>query len=69
MDSLSAYRALNNSLKNKCNSGKWEHLKELTEKLKTDNNVKPFWNYIKSKRKGKKRLSAFERKWKGNYGR
>ena len=22
------------------------------EKLKTDNNAKPFWNYIKSKRKG-----------------
>ena len=31
---------------------KWQHLKERTEKLKTDNNAKPFWNYIKSKRKG-----------------
>lgn len=37
-----AYRALNNSLKKKCNSAKWQHLKELTEKLKTDNNAKPF---------------------------
>ena len=41
-----------NSLKKKYNSAKWQHLKELTEKLKTDNNAKPLWNYIKSKRKG-----------------
>ena len=31
---------------------KWQHLKELADKLKFDNNSKPFWNYIKSMRKG-----------------
>ena len=51
-ETWTAYRAPNNSLKKKCNSAKWQHLKELTEKLKTDNNAKPFWNYVKSKRKG-----------------
>lgn len=39
-------------MKKKRNSAKWQHLKELTEKLKTDNNAKLFRNYIKSKRKG-----------------
>ena len=46
------YRNLNNLLKKKCNSAKWQHLKELADKLKLDNNSKPFWNYIKSMRKG-----------------
>ena len=43
---------MNNLLKKKCNSTKWQHLKELADKLKLDNNSKPFWNYIKSMRKG-----------------
>ena len=51
-DTWTAYRALNISLKKKCNSAKWQHLKDLAEKLKTDNNAKPFWNYVNSKRKG-----------------
>ena len=46
------YRVLNNSLKKKCNSAKWQHLKELADKMKSENNPKPFWNYIKSLRKG-----------------
>ena len=46
------YRALNNSLKKKCNLAKWQHLKELADKMKSENNPKPFWNYIKSLRKG-----------------
>ena len=51
-ETWTAYRAVNNSLKRKCNSAKWQHLKELTEKLKTDNHAKLCWSYIKSKRKG-----------------
>ena len=51
-DSWSTYRQFNNALKTKCNSARWQHLKNLADKLKSDNNSKPFWNYIKSKRKG-----------------
>ena len=47
-----AYRILNNTLKKKCNSAKWNHFKDLADKLHDENNSKPFWNYIKSLRKG-----------------
>ena len=47
-----AYRTLNNNLKKKCKSAKWNHFKDLADKLQTENNSKPFWNYIKSMRKG-----------------
>ena len=43
---------MNNNLKKKCNSAKWSHFKDLADKLTTENNSKPFWNYIKSLRKG-----------------
>ena len=47
------YRTLNNNLKKKYNSAKWNHFKDLAaDKLTTENNSKPFWNYIKSLRKG-----------------
>ena len=59
-ETWTAYRALNNSLKKKCSSAKWQHLKELTGKLKTDNNAKPFWNYVKSKRKGTNDLALLK---------
>ena len=38
---------LNNNLKEKCNPAKWNHFKDLADKLKTENNSKPFWYYIK----------------------
>ena len=47
-----AYRTLNNTLKKKCNSAKWSHLKALADKLQVENNSKPFWNYMRSIRKG-----------------
>lgn len=43
---------MNNNLKKKCNSAKWSHFKDLADKQTTENNSKPFWNYIKSLRKG-----------------
>ena len=45
------YRTLNNNLKKKCNSAKWNHLKDLADKLTAENNSKPFWNHIKSLQK------------------
>ena len=51
-EAWATYRALNNSVKKKCNSAKWQHLKELADNMKLENNPKPFWNYIKSLRKG-----------------
>ena len=36
----------------KCNSAKWSHLKALADKLQVENNSKPFWNYMRSIRKG-----------------
>ena len=47
-----AYRTLNNTLKMKCNSAKWNNLKALADKLQVENNSKPFWNYMGSIRKG-----------------
>ena len=47
-----AYRTLNNTLKMKCNSTKWSNLKALADKLQVENNSKPFWNYMRSIRKG-----------------
>jgi len=35
-----AYRILNNTLKKKCNSAKWSHFKDLTDKLHDKNNSK-----------------------------
>ena len=55
-ETWTTYRALTNSWKKKCNSAKWQHLKKLTEKLKIDNDPKPYWNYTTSKRKGTKDL-------------
>ena len=43
-------------MKKKCNSAKWNHLKDLANKLKFEKNAKPFWSYIKSKRKGTNEL-------------
>lgn len=51
-----AYRNLNISLKKKCNSAKWNHLKDLANKLKFEKNAKPFWSYINSKRKSTNEL-------------
>ena len=47
-----AYRILKNTLKKKCNTAKWSHFKALADKLQVENNSKPFWNYMKSLRKG-----------------
>ena len=50
-ETWATYRVLNNSLK-RCNSAKWQHLKDLADKMKSENKPKPFWSYIKSLRKG-----------------
>ena len=59
-ETWAAYRKLNNLLKKKCNSAKWQHLKELADKLKFDNNSKPFWNHVKSMQKGTNDLMLLE---------
>ena len=46
------YCTWNNTLKKKCNLAKWSHLKALADKLQVENNSKPFWNYMRSIRKG-----------------
>lgn len=50
------YRKLNNMLKKECNSARWEHINNLVEELKENNNAKPFWSYVKSKCKGTNNL-------------
>ena len=51
-----AYKKLNNSLKRKCNLARRKYLEDLASTLKTENNPKPFWNYVKCLRKGTNNL-------------
>ena len=59
-ETWAAYRNFSNLLKKKCNSAKWQHLKELADKLKLDNNSNPFLNYIKLMRKGTNDLALLK---------
>lgn len=45
------YRRLNNTIKRKCNKARWTYINDLAQDLK-ENDPKPFWNFVKSKRKG-----------------
>ena len=46
------YRRLNNSVKSLCNTARWAYINKLASDLKENENPKPFWNFIKSKRRG-----------------
>ena len=54
------YRKLNNHLKKECNSARWRYINNLTEDLKSNTSPKPFWNYVKSKRKGSSDLVSLK---------
>ena len=51
------YRKFNNQVKKECNSARWRYINNLTEDLKSNTSAKPFWNYVKSKRKGSSDLN------------
>ena len=46
------YRQLNSSVKKLCNSARWSYIKKLALDLQENDNPKPFWNFVKSKRRG-----------------
>ena len=54
------YRKFNNQLKKECNSARWRYINNLTEELKSNTSPKPFWNYVKSKRKGSSDLVSLK---------
>ena len=54
------YRKFNNQLKKECNSARWRYINNLTEELKSNTSQKPFWSYVKSKRKGSSDLVSLK---------
>ena len=46
------YRQLNNSVKRLCNTARWTYIQKLALDLQESENTKPFWNFVKSKRRG-----------------
>ena len=54
------YRQMNNTIKRKCNEARWNFLNNLASQLVEDENPKPFWNYVKSKRKGTNNLVSLK---------
>ena len=46
------YRQLNNSIQIPCNLARWTYIKKLAFDLQENDNPKPFWNFVKSKRRG-----------------
>ena len=54
------YRKLNDQSKKECNSAWWQYTNDLAKELKSNTSPKPFWNYIKSKRKGSSNLVSIK---------
>jgi len=50
------YRQLNNSVKKLCNTARWSYIKKLALDLQENDNPKPFWPFVKSKRRGTNNL-------------
>ena len=50
------YRQLNNSVKKLCNAARWSYIKKLALDLQENDNPKPFWNFVKSKKRGTNNL-------------
>ena len=53
-----AHRKFNNFLKKACNSATQEYITDLAKELNENLNPKPFWDYVKSKRKGTNILTS-----------
>ena len=56
-DLRSKYKKVNNMLKKKCNTARWEYLKDLASNMNDNKECKLFWNYVNSKRKGSNDLT------------
>ena len=54
--SLGNYRNFNNSLKKPCNLARRSYIRNLAEEVKENNNLKPFWSFVTSARKGTNNL-------------
>ena len=46
------YQKLNNSVKRLCNTARWSYVKKLALDLQENENPKPFWDFVQSKRRG-----------------
>lgn len=54
------YRRLNNSEKSLCNTARWAYIEKLASDVKENENLKPFWNFVKSKRRGTNNLVSLK---------
>ena len=54
------YRRLKNSVKSLCNTAQWAYINQLASYLKENENPKPFWNFIKSTRRGANNLVSLK---------
>ena len=59
-DLWSKYKNVNNMLKKKCNTARWEYLKDLASNMHDNKECKLFWNYVNSKRKGSNDLTVIK---------
>ena len=50
------YHHLKNSIKRLCNTARWLYIRKLAVDLQENENPKPFWNFVKSKRRGTNNL-------------
>ena len=50
------YHHLKNSIKRLCNTARWLYIRKLAVDLQENKNPKPFWNFVKSKRRGTNNL-------------
>ena len=54
------YRQLNYSVKKLCNKARWTYVEKLTLDVQENENPKPFWNFVKSKRRGTNELVSLK---------
>lgn len=59
-DLWSKYKNVNNMLKKKCNTARWEYLKDLTSNMHDNKECKLFWYYVNLKRKGSNDLTVIK---------
>lgn len=59
-DLWSKYKNVKNMLIKKCNTARWEYLKDLASNMHENKECELFWNYINSKRKGSNDLTVIK---------
>ena len=59
-DLWSKYKKVNNMIKKKCNTARWEYLKDLGSNMHDNKECKLFWNYVNPKRKGSNDLTVIK---------